>query len=340
MVFAPPSGRPTIGRFHQYQHSLRSSYPDSAVNSGHRSQSSSVAIMGNYSSAAVPNYDKARTLQHKLQNLKRSSAHWAPSETAMGGTLSSVHEVPLAVSRAPHATGALVGHETLVRRVTRTASQESDEEKSSPASVTPTSRPISHNILKFKGKIKSLAGIGSPCFIAKQSNRMLSKLLGARLLLNGTSTDQHIDRYGPETLSINLLLSMTMARLSESQLLTATAKGYFNLISATSRSNKENEHISNYAPGTNQASGPNFLNSTRKSLNGSTCGAVVIAGAKKVSYEDLCFRAVAMLRSCDYPLEDIFCLFGVAAAHIDSVFVKLKVHDVLEKVYIALLQVR
>eukprot|EP01053_Blabericola_migrator_P001023 Blabericola_migrator_1__1022@NODE_1257_length_4964_cov_22_802736_g850_i0_p1_GENE_NODE_1257_length_4964_cov_22_802736_g850_i0NODE_1257_length_4964_cov_22_802736_g850_i0_p1_ORF_typecomplete_len548_score45_49_NODE_1257_length_4964_cov_22_802736_g850_i010492692 len=310
--------------------------------SDHRSQSSSILVtagMGNYSSSTAYPADKTRLCHGVLSRQqgvnKRTATQWG---SMMGGTGDNAALPPV--------------RESLPLYPGHTSPASAKENRLAPPSPSALMRSqggsFRQSHFKFtKGRFKSSAGSGSPRSIAKQSNRMLSKLLYQSKCASFSSTPGALEGGSPvsasaacaqDTLSIHLLLSMTTSRLSESQVLTATAKGYFSLISSScSKNGKECDEWKDGLP-SRRAGGSSTVRTMP--TTGSSMDEKSLYQRSNSSYEDLCFRAVAMLRSCDYPLEDIFCLFGVAAAHIDSVFLKLRVNDVLEKVYIALLQVR
>lgn len=170
-------------------------------------------------------------------------------------------------------------------------------------------------LAKFRPDVKSLEGIGTPRSIYRRSCKTLARLrseddLAMSCMLHRTllADWRAGDLSDQLTGSIETMLKLAVESCAEAEILNAAAHGYHALITCGTHTN------------TSQAS----VNETRRMSDLTS---------------ELCLRAVAMLRSCDYPLHDIVCLFAVAASQLEKVFAKLHVHDQLEKIYIGLLQV-
>lgn len=162
----------------------------------------------------------------------------------------------------------------------------------------------------FRTGVTHLEGIGTPNTLWRRSSLTLEKL-AETAFSDVRPTSQLKSRR--ETESLSVLLDIALNKVPEAEMLTSIARGYHFMTSQAAAGNDENRR-----PSVQRASAHHSQSSQT---------------------QELCIRAVAMLRSCDYPLDDILCLFAVAASQLETVFTKLQVSDGLEKIYIALLQV-
>lgn len=171
-------------------------------------------------------------------------------------------------------------------------------------------------LTKYK---QSVPNFRSPQSLHRQSRKVLGKLLEdfSSGVLVTRPLSANLLRDKTESDLINMSLNLATCRLPEAELLTTIANSYHQL-------------VLQIEVRSSNSSKPRLLEN----------GAGKAPGETLDRLGELCLRAAAMLRSCDYPLDEILCLFGVAASQLDTVFARLQVADPLERIYIALLQVR